>query len=63
MTDCFTCDFVRLMHVSVLSAFSFLALVSVVLRLCARKIQRVKLELNDYLCIVGLVCLRIIEGS
>ena len=57
MADCFVCDFARVMHVSVLSAFSFFALVSVVFRLWARRIQKVKLELNDYLCIVGLVSL------
>ena len=55
MADCFACDSTRVMHVCVLSAFSFVALVSVIFRLWARKIQRLKLELNDYLCIVGLV--------
>lgn len=56
MADCFVCNSVRVMHVSVLSAFSFAALTCVVFRLSARRIQGVKLELNDYLCIVGLVC-------
>ena len=46
------------MHVCVLSAFSFAALISVLFRLCARKIQMIRLELNDYLCIAGLVCTR-----
>lgn len=45
----------RVMHVCVLSAFSFTALVSVISRLCARKIRKIELELDDYLCIVGLV--------
>ena len=56
MADCLTCDSARVMHVCVLSAFSLAALVFVVFRLCARRIQKIKLELNDYLCIVGLVC-------
>lgn len=58
MADCFTCDSTRVMHVCVLSAFSFAALTSVVLRLSARKLQKIRLELNDYLCIAGLVCSR-----
>ena len=45
----------RVMHVCVISAFSFAALVFVILRLYARKIHMIKLELNDYLCIIGLV--------
>lgn len=63
MADCFTRDTTRVMHVSVLSAFSFATLVSVILRLCARKIQRMELELNDYLCLVGLVCSRPLKYS
>ena len=55
MADCLTCDSVRVMHVCVLSTFSLAALVFVAFRLCARRIQMIKLELNDYLCIVGLV--------
>lgn len=55
MADCFRCDPMRVMHVCVLSAFSFTALVSVISRLCARKIRKIELELDDYLCIVGLV--------
>lgn len=43
------------MNVSVISVFAFLALVSVILRLWARKIKTIGLELNDYLCIGGLV--------
>lgn len=55
MADCFSCDSTRVMHVSVLLVFSFVAFVSVVFRLWARKIQRIRLELNDYICVVGLV--------
>lgn len=55
MADCITCDSARVTHVCVLSAFSLAALVFVILRLCARRIQTIKSELNDYLCIVGLV--------
>ena len=58
MEDCLTCDSTQVMHVCVLSVFSFAALISVVFRLCARKIQMIRLELNDYLCIAGLVCYR-----
>lgn len=43
------------MHVSILSLFSFLALVSVTCRLWARKIQKLRLDLNDYLYIFGLI--------
>ncbi|KAM0804931.1 hypothetical protein BDR22DRAFT_885025 [Usnea florida] len=43
------------MHVAVLSVFSFLALLAVIFRLWARKIQRNVWEANDYLVIVGLV--------
>ncbi|CAF9933487.1 MAG: hypothetical protein ALECFALPRED_005609 [Alectoria fallacina] len=55
MANCFTCDSTPVMHVCVLSAFSFATLLSVIFRFCARRIQRIRLELNDYLCIVGLV--------
>ena len=55
MENCLTCDSTRVVHVCVLSAFSFAALVSVVFRLCSRNIQKTRLELNDYLCIAGLV--------
>ena len=58
MEDCFTCDSTRVIHFGVLTAFSFAAFISVLFRLCARKIQMIRLELNDYLCIVGLVCTR-----
>lgn len=51
----FSQDSTRVMHVAVLSVFSFLALVAVIFRLWARKIQRNKWETNDYLVIVGLV--------
>ena len=63
MADCFTCDSERVMRVCVMSTFSFAALVSVVLRLYARRVQTMKLELNDYLSIVGLVCFRPLKGS
>ena len=43
------------MHVSVVSVFAFLALLSVIFRLWARRIKSVRLELNDYLCMGGLV--------
>ena len=45
----------RVTHVVVLSVFSFFALVAVIFRLWARKVQRSRLELNDYLCVTGLV--------
>ena len=51
----FSQDPTRVVHVAILSVFSFLALVAVILRLWARKIQRHKWEANDYLIIVGLV--------
>ncbi|CAF9903843.1 MAG: hypothetical protein ALECFALPRED_003006 [Alectoria fallacina] len=51
----FSQDSTRVMHVAVLSVFSFLALVAVIFRLWARKIQRNKWETNDYLVIVGLI--------
>ncbi|CAD6588525.1 MAG: hypothetical protein ASARMPREDX12_003359 [Alectoria sarmentosa] len=43
------------MHVSVISIFAFLALIFVIFRLWARTIKKVRLELNDFLCIGGLV--------
>lgn len=43
------------MHVSVISVFAFLALVAMVFRLWARMIKSINLQLNDYLCIGGLV--------
>ena len=49
-------DSTRVAHVVILTCFCFIALVAVVFRLWARKIQRSRLEMNDYLCIVGLVC-------
>ena len=61
MADCFTCDSTRVMHVCVLSAFTFATLLSVLFRFCARRIQRIRLELNDYLCILGLVGSRPLE--
>lgn len=54
-SQCFRCDSTQVMHVALLATFAFLALVSVLFRLWSRKIQRMTLALNDYLCIVGLV--------
>ena len=51
----FSQDPTRVMHVAVLSVFSFVALVAVVLRLWARKLNKNVWEANDYLVIVGLV--------
>ena len=48
-------DYTRLMHVVVLSIFSFLALVAVIFRLWSRKIQRMRGGLNDCLCTIGFV--------
>lgn len=48
-------DPVRVTHVAVLSVFSFVAVVAVVLRLWARKLSKNLWEANDYLVIVGLV--------
>ena len=59
MSDSFAKDPTRVTHVAVLSIFSFFALVAVIFRLWARRVQRSRLEVNDYLCIVGLVCLKI----
>ena len=42
-------------HVTIISVFSGLATVAVVLRFWARKIQNVSLELNDLFIIPGLV--------
>ena len=42
-------------HVTIISVFSGLAAVAVVLRYWARKIQNMSLELNDYLILLGLV--------
>lgn len=51
----FSQDPTRVAHVVVLSVFSFLALVAVIFRLWARKIQRNTWESNDYLIVVGLI--------
>ena len=48
-------DSTRVAHVAVLAVFSFLALLAVILRLWARRIQKNIWELSDYLVIVGLV--------
>ena len=42
-------------HVAIISVFSALASVAVVLRVWARRIQNMSLELNDYLIMLGLV--------
>lgn len=55
MADCTGCDQSKVMHVAVVSVFAFVALVSVIFRLWARSIKSVRLELNDYLCIGGLI--------
>lgn len=51
----FSQDPTRVSHVVVLALFSFLALLAVIFRLWARKIQRHAWETNDYLVIVGLI--------
>ena len=43
------------MHVAVVSVFAFIALISAILRVWARKIKKTRLELSDYLCLGGLV--------
>lgn len=42
-------------HVIIISVFSGLASVAVIFRLWARRIQKMSLELNDYLIVFGLV--------
>ena len=51
----FSHDPTRVMHVVILSVFSFLALIAVIFRLWARKIQKKVWEANDHLIIFGLV--------
>ena len=51
----FSQDPTRIMHVAVLSVFSFIALLAVILRLWARKLSKNVWEANDYLIILGLV--------
>jgi len=48
-------DPTRVTHIIILSIFSFLALIAVIFRLWAGKIQRRIWELSDYLIVVGLV--------
>lgn len=43
-------------HITVISVFSGLASVAVVLRFWARRIQRMSPELNDYFIVLGLLC-------
>ena len=43
------------MHVAVVTVLSFLALVSVILRLWARRMQKQSWDLSDYLIIIGVV--------
>ena len=42
-------------HVTIISVFTVLASVAVVLRFWARKIQKMSLELNDFLIVLALV--------
>ena len=42
-------------HVAIISVFSGLAPVAVILRLWSRRIQNMSLQLSDYLIICGLV--------
>ena len=51
----FSDDSARVSHVAVVAVFSFIATVALILRLWARKIQRVTLDWSDYLVIMGLV--------
>ena len=51
----FSQDPARVMHVVVISVFSFLALVAVIFRLWARAIPEPAWGTNDYLIVVGLV--------
>ena len=55
MADCTSCDSSKVMHISVVSVFAFCALISVIFRFWARMIKSVKFQLNDYLCLGGLV--------
>jgi hypothetical protein len=55
MAPCVDCDSASIMHICVMSVFAFIAIVSVIMRLVARKIQRTRIELNDYLCVLALV--------
>ncbi|CAF9935153.1 hypothetical protein IMSHALPRED_010126 [Imshaugia aleurites] len=55
MADCLNCDPSKIMHVSVVSVTAFLALISVIFRIWARMIKTMRFELNDYLCVGGLV--------
>ena len=57
----FSDDPTRVAHVVVIAVFSFLAVLAVILRLWARRIQRMRLDLSDYLIIVALV--RIAPGG
>ena len=51
----FSQDTTRIMHVAVISVFSFIALLAVIFRLWARRLSKNIWEANDYLIIVGLV--------
>ena len=48
-------DSARVAHVVIITIFSFLALLAVIFRLWARKIQRHTWDVSDYLIIVGFV--------
>ena len=54
-TQSFSDDSARVAHVVVVAVFSFFAILALILRLWARKIKRVALDLSDYLLVVGLV--------
>ena len=53
--EAFSDDRTRVAHVVVLAVFSFFALLAVILRLWARKIQKIGWDLSDYLIILALV--------
>lgn len=55
MPQSFSDNSTRVAHVVVIAIFSFFAVLALILRLWARKIQRVALELSDYLLVLGLV--------
>ena len=55
MASCISCDSATVLHIPVMSVFTFIAIVSVIMRVVARKSQRTSIELNDYLCIFALV--------
>ena len=52
MSNCFSCNPTRILHVAVMPTFSFIAIVALDLRLVACRIQRTDFELNDYLRVI-----------